>query len=299
MNLLHRATLSLALLALVPAAFTPVAHAQLRTPRVSPDATVKQTIGITDVTVTYCRPGVKGRTIWGQLVPYGQPWRTGANEATTFTTTDDVTIDGQPLPAGKYSLFTLPTESTWQVVFSRQHDLWGAYQYDPSQDALRVTVTPTAAEHEEWMRFAFEGLTANSADLVLRWEKLSVKVTVGVDVNARVTAAARTAVSGAKGDDWRTPYQAARWAFDNGQALDEAAKWLERSLTAQTNYANLGLKARWLQKDGKVAEAVEAGRKAVDLGKADPAKPDVSALEKSVTEWAASVPGGKKAKKKS
>jgi len=105
-------------------------------------------------------------------------------------------------------------------------------------------------------------------------------------------------IDGARGDDWRTPYQAARWCFDNSVAPDEAAKWLEKSLAAQTTYANLGLKARWLQKDGKVADAVEAGRKAVELGKADPAKPDVSALEKSVTEWAASLPAGKKKAKK-
>ncbi len=281
---IQRATLpaALALLSLVAPA-----SAQLALPRVSPNASVSQTIGITDVTVKYCRPGVKGRVIWGQLVPLAQPWRTGANEATSFTTTHDVTINGQALKAGTYAFFTIPGESTWQVVFNTDKDLWGAVGYKPEHDALRVTVTPQAAEAQEWMRFSFENLTPNSADLVLRWEKLAIPVTIAADVNGIVLAGVRDATSKAKSDDWRTPYQAANWCFQNTQAMDDAAKWLEKSLAVKTTYANLGLKARWLAKDGKTKDAISTGTKAIEMGKADPDKPDISALEKSVAEWTA------------
>ncbi len=283
-NVFRHATLPAALALLSLAA---PALAQFVTPRVSPNASVSQTIGVTDVTVKYCRPGVKGRVIWGGLVPKDKPWRTGANEATSFTVTHDVTVNGKPLAAGTYALLTIPGEKDWQVVFNSDKDLWGAYEYKPEHDVLRVTATPKPAEHEEWMRFAFENLTPSSADLVLRWETLELPVTIAADVNGIMLASAREAVTQAKADDWRTPYQAARWGFDNGQALEEAAKWLEKSLTVQTTFANLGLKARWLAKDGKTQDAIAAGRKAVELGKASPDKPDTAPLEKSIAEWGA------------
>jgi hypothetical protein len=264
------------------------AHAQLATPRPSPGATVSQTLGITDITVKYSRPGVKGRVIWGGLVPYDQPWRTGANEATTFTTTHDITVNGQPLKAGSYALLTIPTAKDWTVVFSTDKDMWGAFGYKQEHDVLRVTAAPRpAGEAEEWMRFSFENLTPNSADLVLRWEKLEVPVSIAVDVEGTFLAAARAAVGAAKADDWRTPFTAARWCFDNGKNLGEAAGWLDRSIQTQAGFSNLGLKARWLAKDGKTAEAIATGKKAIEAGKASPDKPDVSGLEKAVAEWSA------------
>jgi hypothetical protein len=269
------------LLALTAAA----ARADVATPRVSPNATVTQTIGITDFTVTYSRPGVKSRTIWGDLVPYDKPWRTGANDATTFTTTDDITVAGQPLKAGKYSFFTIPTRGDWTIIFSTQHDLWGAYEYDPAKDALRVTVTPTAADHEEWMRFSFENLTPNSAELVLRWEKLQVAVPIGVKVNDIVLAKARTELAAAKADDWRNPLRAAQFCFDNGVALDEGAKWLDQSLAIKKGYSNQSLKARWLAKDGKTKQAIAMANDAIAAGKAATPPADTSSLEKRLAEW--------------
>ena len=125
---------------LAPAA----AHAQqaLKLPRPSPKATVVQTVGLTDVTITYSRPGVKGRTIWGDLVPYDKVWRTGANEATTFQVSQDVKINGQALPAGTYSLHTIPGKTQWTVIFNKTADQWGSYDYDQTKDALRIQVTP-------------------------------------------------------------------------------------------------------------------------------------------------------------
>jgi hypothetical protein len=284
---LYRFPLHLLAAAVLAAGLAPAARADLVLPRVSPNATLSQTLGVTDLTVHYCRPGVKGRVIWGELVPYDKPWRTGANEATTFTATDDITVAGQKLAAGTYSFFTLPTAGDWTVIFSKQKDLWGAFAYDPAQDALRVTAKPAAAEPEEWMRFSFDNLTPSSADLVLRWEKLQLAVPVAVDVNGIVLPKARAEVAAAKADDWRTPYRAASYCFDSGTNLEEGAQWLEKSLAIQPGYGNLGLKARWLAKDGKTKEAVATAQKAIEAGKAAKPPADTTALEKQLAEWTA------------
>lgn len=143
-------------------------------PRVSPNAAVSQTIGTAVVTIEYGRPAVKGRAVWGALVPWGEVWRTGANEATTIEFTSDVTIEGQKLPAGKYALFTIPGQSEWTIIFNKTAKQWGAFRYDAAQDALRVKVKPRAAPHEEWMSFHFEDLAPDAATVVLRWEKVAV-----------------------------------------------------------------------------------------------------------------------------
>jgi hypothetical protein len=125
------------------------------------------------VTLEYGRPNVKGRTIWGGLVPYGEVWRTGANEATTISLTEDVKVEGQELAAGTYGVFTIPGESEWVVIFNKVPNQWGAMKYDEAEDALRVTVEPTAAEFVESMEFGIDG-----SDVVLRWENLAVPVTI-------------------------------------------------------------------------------------------------------------------------
>lgn len=282
-----RPMLSLLTVAAVAATLVPPAHAQLRLPRVSPSASVTQTIGTTDITVAYARPGVKGRAIWGGLVPYDTPWRTGANEATRLTITDPIQFGGKELAAGTYALLTIPGKDEWAVVINSEKDLWGAYQYKPEQDVLRVTVKPTVVEPQEWMQFTFEDLTPNSANLVLRWESLRVAVPIGVNVTELALASARKAIAAAKADDWRTPYQAAGYCMTNDVALDEGRQWLEKSLAVQQTYANMGLKARWLAKDGKKAEAIKAAEKAIELAKASTDKPDTGPLEKLVEEWKA------------
>jgi len=269
------------------AALTPAATAELVLPRVSPKATVSQTIGLTDMTLTYSRPGVKGRDIWGALVPHDKPWRTGANEATTFTTSDEITVAGQKLSAGTYSFFTIPSAGEWSVIFSRQKELWGAFDYDPSQDQLRVTAKPTTGEHVEWMRLGFEDLSVNSANLVLRWEKMQLTVPIEVAVNDKVLASCRTEVTAAKADDWRTPMRAAGWCFDQTLNLDEAAGWLDKSMAVQQTYQNLSLKARWMMKDGKKKDALTTAKKAVEMGKASKEKVDTSGTEKLIADWTA------------
>ena len=285
----NRLALAVALAASLAASPAVWAQTSLVLPRISPNASVMQTVGVTDLTVTYSRPGVKDRAIWGGLVPYDAPWRTGANDATAFSTTTDVMVAGQKLAAGKYSLFTIPTSGTWTVVFSTQTDLWGTNDYDATKDALRVTVTPTSGNHVEWMRFSFENLSPNSADLVLRWEKMVVTVPITVDLQATVLPQMREAITAAKTDDWATPYRAASWCFDSSMNMGEAGTWLAKSLAVKETYPNLNLKSRWLAKEGKMKDAVATAEKAIQVGKANDPPSDTSALEKMMEDWTKSM----------
>lgn len=152
-------------------------------PRVSANAAVGQTVGTTELHVEYGRPSVRGRAVFGHdgdaLVPYGQVWRTGANEATTVELSGDVLVEGDTLEAGTYSLFTIPTEGAWTVVFNRVAEQWGAFRYDAAQDALRVQVTPETEPEEapqEQFEIRFEDVTATEATMLLEWDRLRVPV---------------------------------------------------------------------------------------------------------------------------
>lgn len=279
----------LAALAAAALAGPALAQTPLSLPAPSPGASVTQTIGTTEFSLKYSRPGVKGRAIWGGLVPYGQPWRTGANEATTLTFADDVKVEGQALPAGSYAIVTVPGADAWTVAFSPQKNLWRGTAYDPKQDALRVTVKPQPAEHVEWLQFTFDVASPSEADLALRWEKLRVPVRIAVDVTAKVLKDCRAAVAAAAADDWRTPYRAATWCLDNGQAPDEAAAWSAKALGLKENFQTLSLAARMTAKAGRTKDAVAQMTKAVALGKADkdlvPAQ--IEPMEKLLAEWTA------------
>src|SRR5687767_7863572 len=159
---------------------------QVRTPRPSPSATLMQTVGLTDVTIKYSRPGVKGRAIWGGLVPWDKVWRTGANEATTIAFSEDVTINGQKLPKGTYSLHTTPGQSAWKVHFNSVADQWGSYSYDAAKDVVVVNATPQAAPHAEWLTFEIPEMTTDTAKIAIRWEKIAVPFTVDTGATAKV-----------------------------------------------------------------------------------------------------------------
>jgi hypothetical protein len=265
----------------------PTVQAQsFATPAASPKAKVTQTVGLTELSVSYSRPGVKGRTIWGSLVPYGEPWRTGANEATRFTTSTEIQVEGQKLPAGDYALVTLPGQDSWTVVFSSQTDMWGAMGYEPKNDVLRVSVKPVAAEFTERMTFTFEDPGTDATTLQLRWEKLAVRVRLTMDTNTLTLNAARAAVAAAKPDDWRTPYRAAAWAFDAGLAADEAPTWAATAGKAKENWQTQQLLAKMAARKGDTSTAVTLMRKAIALGKADPnMAQQVADSEKLLAEW--------------
>jgi len=291
-----------------------VATAQVVTPRPSQKASVLQTIGVTDVTITYSRPGVKGRKIWGDptpeqastkgeatldnqnvrpkdavIVPYGHVWRTGANEATMFVVTDDVLINGQKLAAGSYSLHTVPTKDEWTIVFNGTANQWGSFNYDPAKDTLRVKAKPQwVNENQEWLEFSFDPVTDNSAQVNIRWEKVNVPFTVSVaDVNATTLAKLKATLSGAKPDDWRTPLQAANWVLTNNTPSDDEQgwSWLDQSIKIKETFQNLSVKANALYRAGKKDEAFATAEQAIQKGKTD--KVDTSAFEKRLADMKA------------
>lgn len=293
--------------------FAASAFAQVTLPRPSQKASVMQRIGVTDITITYSRPGVKGRKIWGDplpgqtakgeatldnqnerpkdavIVPYGHVWRTGANEATMFVVTDDVLINGQKLAAGSYSLHTIPTKDEWTIVFNGTSNQWGSFDYDSAKDTLRVKAKPQwGNENKEWLEYSFDPVGDDSAQVNIRWEKISVPFTVKVaDVAATTTAKLKTAVSNAKADDWRTPMQAGNYLINNQSADDDALgmQWLEQSIKVKETFQNLASKANALYKAGKKEEAVATAEQAIQRGKTD--KVDTAAFEKRLADMKA------------
>ena len=263
--------------------------AQFEAPAPSPKAGVTQRVGVTDFSVSYSRPGVKGRVIWRGLVPYDKPWRTGANRATTLTFSDEIEIEGKKLAAGTYSIVTIPGKESWTVAFNRDLDLWFKTEYDEKKDALRVAVTPVAfPESVETFTIVFRNVTSDGAELSFVWEKLRVPVRIKVDTKTLVLAKGRAAVAGAKADDWETPLGVGRYFFNEKLGEPgEAMRMVQKSVAAKKGYSNTGLMARILAAEGKTAEAIKAGEEAIALAKASPDKPNVESLEKAVAEWKA------------
>lgn len=246
--------------ALLPAAASAqgIGQEQIRglwLPTVSPGARVGQTVGLTQIEIVYHRPAVDGRALWGELVPWGQVWRTGANENTTITFSTDVTIEDQQLEAGTYGLHTVPGEEAWTVIFSRDHRAWGSYAYDEANDALRVTTQPTEAAHQERLQFSFGELTERSATVHLRWGTLDVPFTVGVDTEATVLASIRDQLKGLGAFSWIAPHEAAQWCLDHDTHLEEALAWADQSIQAEPRFANQSVRASLLRKLDRNAEA--------------------------------------------
>ena len=246
----------LALLAL------PTFGQQLRLPRPSPNATLTQSVGLTDITIKYSRPGVKGRQIWGALVPWDTIWRTGANEATTINFSDDVTVGGQKLAKGTYAFFTIPGKDEWTLGFNSQAEQWGAFTHDKSKDVLTFKVKPEKVEYREWMEFEIPEMTTDTAKIVLRWENLAVPFTVDTKSTERAMAGAKQAITAVEATRWQIPYRAADFALQNNK-MDEAHMWLDQASAVKENTQILWLKARMLNKEGKKAEAKKTAEAAV------------------------------------
>ena len=221
-----------ALLSLGLLAADAAAQLDMPVPRASPQARVVQTVGITQVTVDFGRPAVKGRQVFGGLVPFGQVWRAGANENTVVTLDGPVQVEGRTMEAGRYGLHMIPASGQWTVVFSHNATSWGSYFYDPAEDALRVTVTPVESAHTEWLSYGFEDLAEDGASLVLRWAGLAVPLRLGVDLEATaVTALRDDYLRGLKAWDPAAYAQAASWCLSHELNLEEALGWIDRSIS--------------------------------------------------------------------
>ena len=237
-------------------------------PRQSQHAQITQRVGITDITINYHRPLANGRQIWGKVVPYGQVWRAGANENTTITFTDPVTIEGQPLDKGTYGLHMIPGENQWTVIFSKTSAAWGSFSYKQEEDALRVTVKPQAAELHDALAYDFDDLKPDSAVVTLRWEKVAVPFKVEVKVNDIVEASIHRQIRGLNQYYWEGWDDAAGYLLANKINLDEALKDEDLSIQAEERFDNLLNKSRILETMGRKDAATEFRNKALEKGNA-------------------------------
>ena len=291
-------------------------HAFAQTPplaikplRPSQKASVMQTIGVTDITITYSRPPVNGRTIFADappdmearhkgeetldnqnerkpgepIVPYNHVWRAGANEATLFQVTDDVLINGQPLKAGTYSMEAKPGKDSWTIIFNNDPGQWGAFSYDAKKDALRVQTKPQlVSDNQEWLVYTFDPVTDNSATVNLRWEKVRVPFTVEVkDVKSAWLKRADALIAANPGEG-QLPAQVAQTLYARYKEYDNALKYVDQSIKVKETFGNLSLKSNILWDMGKKDEALTVGDAAIAKGKAD--KANTAAFEKRVAD---------------
>ncbi len=264
-------------------------------PRVSQRQEITQTVGDTTISIVYHRPNVKGRKIWGGLVPYGEVWRSGANENTTIEFSRDVLINGKPLPAGKYGFQTIPTAGKWTLIFSRSSGDWGSFSYDEKNDALRIDSTPTALPgSRETLAYEFNNVTADSVEVDLVWEKLSVPFTVSIgDINGRVVEGLRKAIAERKDGDVRPLMTAANYVIANEMSADyaDAEKWLDEASAAGETFNTASAKAKLAFATGDKAKAVEFGDRALKIAAEASQPPNgemLNSFKKTVEEWKAS-----------
>jgi hypothetical protein len=249
--------------ALAAAAVASPALAQgLETPAPSLHAKVEQRVGITDFSVDYSSPAVRGRKIFGGLVPYDKIWRTGANASTKLTASRDFNFGGTAVPKGTYAVFSIPGASSWTVILSKDAEA-SAQEYDAKNDAARVTVAPQPTGARERMTFLFSDTTEAATRLDLEWDTLRVSVPIKVDTQAQVTAG----IDAALADAWRPHYQAGRYLFESGGNLDTALQYLDTSIGIKSTWWNNWFRAQVLGKKGRTADAVAAAEKTLELGK--------------------------------
>ena len=276
--------------------------AQIKLPSPSPGATVMQIVGTTDLTVKYSRPGLKGRTPFTDaFVPTGKVWRTGANQATAFTTSTDLMVNGKMLPAGSYALLSIPAVDDWTLIFSKNLTV-SEPTYKPEEDALRVQLKPTkGGETVETFTIGFSDLTDSTAKMNIQFGDVKAAADLKVDVNTNAAANVDKAVA-EKPDDPAVLQAAASYNLSKGRNLEQAMGWIDKSIAAKETFRNLYVKAQLLGKMGKFAEAVPLAQKALTLGQSsnDAAFPFFKeGIEKSITEYTAKMPAmkGKKGKK--
>ncbi|MBN8687655.1 MAG: DUF2911 domain-containing protein [Chitinophagales bacterium] len=243
-----------------------VAEAQLKTPAPSPTQTIKQDFGLGTVELSYSRPAMKGRKVFGDLVPFGNVWRTGANSATTLTFSDEVTIGGKKIPAGKYGLLSIPDKTSWTLIISKQLDVTSPAAYKQESDVVRVVVNTMKTDTKmESFTMQFANLKPTSCELHIMWENTAVSLPISTDVEAKVMAQ----IDQLMNKDTRPYFNAAMYYMDNGKDLNQALTWFDKAV--ELNPSAFWIhhqRANCLAKLGKKAEAKAAAEKSKELAAA-------------------------------
>lgn len=257
------------------------AFAQLKLPPLSPEAKVVQTAGLTNITIDYSSPAVKGRKIWGGVVPMDKVWRTGANHSTVINFSQPVMIGDKEVAAGSYGFFAIPGAAQWTLIVSKSADLWGSDDYKPENDVVRVMVKPAAISNRERLVYLVTNFTDASANIDLEWEKVRVTLPVKLKTTEQAAANIKTAME----NEWQPMNSAARYAMENKDYAN-ALIYVDKSIAAKETWFNTWVKAQVLAATGKKADALTLAQKAQMLGEQ---KPDgfffADEVKKAVAEW--------------
>jgi tetratricopeptide (TPR) repeat protein len=216
-----------------------------------------QQVGMCEIKIDYHRPGVKGREVWGKLVPFDQVWRAGANENTTISFSKEVVIDGKKVPAGTYGLHMVPTENEWTIILNKDYRAWGSFFYKEENDFMRFKVNPVTAKFQEWLIYTFDEVTHNSATASLNWEKLKVPFKIEIDLHNQMLDEMAVQLTGIPGFFWEGWNQAANYCYVNGVELEKGLEWADRSIGITKNVTNTFTKALLLSALGKNDEATK------------------------------------------
>lgn len=259
-------------------------NAQISTPQASPKGTVSQQIGLTDFSISYSRPSAKGRVVFGDVVPFGKTWRTGANQATIFTVSDDVTIEGQELKAGKYALYTVPEKNTIEWIFYKNTTSWGLpEQWNDADVAIKVkTAFNTTANKTETLTFNFDELRNNSAVLKLSWDNMEGICKIAVNTDNKVLKDIEKALSGPSANDY---YAAGRYYYESDKDLNKAYEWIHKANEMSPKYFTLRQEALVLAKMKKYKEAVTVAQKSLEQAKAAGSDEYVKMNTKDIADW--------------
>jgi Protein of unknown function (DUF2911) len=241
---------------------------ELFLPQLSQHGIVTQTIGISTVTIDYHRPLAGSREIFGKVVPYGKVWRAGANENSTIAFSDDATVEGKPLAAGRYGLHMIPDKDQWTVIFSKNSTSWGSFSYDEKEDALRVTVKSKPSETGDVLIYTFDDVKEDSALATLRWDKTAVPFRIAVDVKALTFKSIQKQLRNVGGFTWAGYDEAGQWCLDNNYQLEQGLKWEDTSIQNEERFENLETKSRILDAMGKQNEAAKTLNAALEKANA-------------------------------
>ena len=263
-------------------------RAQIDVPAPSPLGTITQKVGLTEINIEYSRPSTKGRTIFGDLVPFGDLWRTGANGCTKIKINDKASIYGQDLEKGTYSVFTIPDKTEWTIILNKNTELWGSDEYKKEEDALRFVVKPIQLrEKVESFTIGTDNITNNSADISLSWEYTKVTFTVSFDTDSKVVADIKSKMDGPSAS---TYYQSARYYFDSGKDLTTALEWINKSIEK-------GGEKFWIVRQKALIQAglkdykgaIATAERSMQLAKEADNGDYIRLNEKSIMEWKAKL----------
>lgn len=296
----------------------PIIASAQKLPQPSPKGSIEQIVGLTTIKVEYSRPSVKGRVIFGDLVPYGEVWRTGANKCTTIEFDGEAMVEDQPVKAGKYSLFTIPGEDTWVIILNSNAELWGADERKPEEDVLMAKIqrgkpaetgasfaTSRGAEEATMRRgklgeptesftIGFENVVNDGANLVLSWEHMRVAIRIHADATKQALLNIKEAL--AKPDaDYRAYHSSARFCVDRGLQLPDALKWAQKSVSLEKKYWNTHTLALAQAANGNFKEAIAAANESITLAQAEKDENYVKMNREKIEEWTKASTGARPA----